>query len=273
MPTQAQKAQAFLSAHHGSVPLVMPNPFDVGSARLLASLGFSALATTSGGFAATLGRLDGSVGREESVAHAAEIAAAVEVPVSADFENCFGEDPAQVAITIELGRRAGLAGCSVEDASGERAAPIFDIGLAKERVAAAAEAAHRGELHLVLTARAENHLHGVDDLADTIARLQAYQEAGADVLYAPGLASHEDIGRVVASVDRPLNVLTWPGAPSVAELAELGVARVSVGSLFAWAAYNGVFEAAQELLGPGSYGFIERAAAGAAAARSAFEAR
>ncbi len=271
MANQAQKAEAFLALHQGSGPLLMPNPFDVGSARILESLGFPALATTSGGFAATLGRLDGSVSREEAVAHAAEIVAAVDVPVSADFENCFAEDPDGVATTVELGIRAGLAGCSVEDFSGDPGAPIYDLALAADRVRAAAQAAHGGDVHLVLTARAENLIHGIDDLADTIARLQAFEEAGADVLFAPGLVRPEDIGRVVASVERPLNVLVMPGAPSVAELAELGVARISVGSRFAWAAYGGLVEAAQELLGPGTYGFSGSAARGAAAARAGFE--
>jgi len=273
MATQAQKAGTFLSLHHGSGPLLMPNPFDLGSARLLQSLGFAALATTSSGFAATIGLLDGSVTREEAVAHAAAVAAAVEVPVSADLENCFAHDPEGVATTVEQAIAAGLCGCSVEDFSGGSDAHIYELAHARDRVAAAAETAHHGPVHLVLTARAENLLHGVDDLADTIARLQAYQEAGADVLFAPGLVSSEDIGRVVSSIDRPLNVLVRSGSPSVAELAELGVARVSVGGSFAWAAYNALVEAGQELYVAGTYGYAERASTGRAAVQAALERR
>ncbi len=273
MASQTQKAETFLSLHRGSGPLLMPNPFDLGSARMLESLGFSALATTSGGLAASLGLLDGSVTREEAVDHAAAVAGAVDVPVSADLENCFADEPEGVAATIEMAIAAGLAGCSVEDFSGVPDAPIYELSLARDRVAAAAEAAHTGPVRLVLTARAENLLHGVDDLADTIARLQAYQEAGADVLFAPGIVTPEDIGRVVASIDRPLSMLVRPGAPSIAELAELGVARVSVGSWFAWAAYTGLVEAAQELLGPGTYGFAERSRPGHVAGQAALKRR
>jgi 2-methylisocitrate lyase-like PEP mutase family enzyme len=212
MATQADKAERFLALHRGAVPLLMPNPWDVGSAKVLAAMGFEALATTSGGFAATLGRMDGSVTRDEAVAHAAALVAAVDVPVSADFENCFAHEPAGVARTIELGIGAGLAGCSVEDWDGES---IYDIGLAAERVAAAAEVAHRGPVHLVLTGRAENHIHGRDDLADTIARLQRYQDAGADVLFAPGVTAPDDLRRLLAEVDRPVNVVARARVPTV----------------------------------------------------------
>src|SRR5439155_7128325 len=173
--------------------LLLPNPWDRGSAVLLASLGFEALATTSSGFAATLGRLDGSVSREEAVEHAASIVEATGLPVSADLENGFADEPEEVAETVRLAVRAGLAGCSIEDFTRRDDDPIYDARLAAERVAAAAEAARAGPVHLVLTARAENHAHGRDDLDDTIARLQAYQEAGADVLFAPGLVRIEDI--------------------------------------------------------------------------------
>ena len=210
---------AFLDLHVPGEPLLMPNPWDAGSAKLLESLGFRALATTSSGHAATLGRLDGNVSREEALGHAAAIVAATEVPVSADLENGFAHDAGGVAETVRLARDAGLAGCSIEDYTGDDDDPIYDVGAAAERVAAAVEAAHAGDAHLVLTARAENHIHGRDDLADTIRRLQAFQEAGADVLYAPGLRRLEDIREVVASVDRPVNVLALPGAPSVSELA------------------------------------------------------
>jgi 2-methylisocitrate lyase-like PEP mutase family enzyme len=270
MTEHADKARRFLALHQGGRPLLMPNPWDPGSARLLASLGFQALATTSAGFAATLGRLDGSVTREEALAHAASIVEATELPVSADLENAFGDEPAAVADTVRLALQAGLAGCSVEDFTGREDAPIYDAGLAAERVAAAAVAAHDGPVPLVLTARAENYLHGRPDLADTIARLQAYQEAGADVLYAPGLRRLEDIREVVAAVDRPVNVLAVPGAPPVSELAAAGVGRVSVGGAFAFTALGAVVEAARELLDQGTYAYWELAGAGAEAARGAF---
>jgi 2-methylisocitrate lyase-like PEP mutase family enzyme len=266
----AEKAARFLALHRGERPLLLPNPWDQGSAKLLASLGFQALATTSSGFAATLGRLDGSVTRDEALAHAAAIVQATDLPVSADLENGFADDPAGVAETLRQALAAGLAGCSVEDHSGRQDEPIYDAGLAAERVAAAAEVAHGGPVHLVLTGRAENYLHGRPELADTIARLQAYQEAGADVLYAPGLTGLEDIRRLVASVDRPVNVLAMPGAPTVAELAAAGVGRISVGGAFAFAALGAVVEAAQELSTDGTYGFWERARIGAKGARSAF---
>jgi 2-methylisocitrate lyase-like PEP mutase family enzyme len=271
MSDQADRAERFKALHEGPDLLLIPNPWDAGSAKLLASLGFKALATTSGGAAATLGRLDGSMTREEAIAGAAAIVEATELPVSADLENGFAADAAGVAETIRLALDAGLAGASVEDytRSKER---LYDIGEASERVAAAAEAAHGGSSRLVLTARAENHLYGVTDLADTIARLQAYQEAGADVLYAPGLSRLEDIRQIVSSVDRPVNVLGRPGAPSVTELAAVGVRRVSVGGAFAYAALGAAVEAAQELLDEGTYGYFERAGTGLQAARSAFAA-
>jgi 2-methylisocitrate lyase-like PEP mutase family enzyme len=193
------------------------------------------------------------VTREEVLLHAAELVSAVDVPVSADLENCFADDVAGVAVTATGAAAAGLAGFSIEDWSGSG---IYDIGLAAERVAAAASTG------LVLTARAENYLHGKPDLADTIRRLQAYQEAGADVLYAPGLGTVEDVRAVVTAVDRPVNVLVWPGLPTVAGLAEAGVARISVGGAFALAALGAVTRAARELLDEGSYGFLELAMEG-----------
>lgn len=255
----AETAARFLELHAYETPLLLPNPWDLGSAKLLASLGFKALATTSGGYAASLGRLDGNVSREEAVAHAGAIGVASGLPVNGDFENCFADDPTGVAETIRLALEAGVAGCSIEDWSGSE---IYDIGPAAERVAAAAEVAHGGPVRLVLTARAENHLRGRHDLDDTIARLQAYQEAGADVLYAPGLRSMEEIRAVLESVDRPLNVLAWADTPTVGELAEAGVSRVSVGSAFAFAAYDALIKAAMELRDAGTYGYLERARAG-----------
>ena len=271
VPTQAEKAELFRALHQGPELLLLPNPWDAGSAKLLAWLGFAALATTSGGFAATLGRLDGSVTRDEALAHAAELAAATSLPVSADLENAFADEPEGVAETIRMAVEAGLAGCSVEDFTGQPDSPIYDIALATDRIAAAAAAAKAGLVQLVITARAENYLHGRLDLADTIARLQAYQEAGADVLYAPGLTSLDDIRRVVSAVDRPVNVLALPGGPAVPELAEAGVRRVSVGSAFAFAALGALVEAGRELREQGSYGFLELATSGRSAVRAAFK--
>jgi 2-methylisocitrate lyase-like PEP mutase family enzyme len=271
MNDRAALAERFLALHDPANPLLLPNPWDVGSAKLLASLGFDALATTSSGFAATLGRLDGSVTRDEALEHAASIVAATDLPVSADLENGFADAPTAVAETVRLARETGLAGCSVEDYTGDDDAPIYAAGLAAERVAAAAEAAHAGPGRLILTARSENHLHGHRDLADTIARLQAYQEAGADVLYAPGLKRIDDIREVVSAVDRPVNVLARPGAPPVSELAAAGVGRLSVGGGFAFAAIGAVVEAGLELLNEGTYTFWEQARAGWERAHSAFE--
>jgi len=251
----------------------MPNPWDIGSATLLGALGFEALATTSAGFAATMGRLDGSVTVDEVVAHAAVIVAATELPVNVDFENGFADAPADVAANVARAAATGLAGLSVEDFSGPATDTIYDIGLAADRIAAVAETLHGGDVHVVLTARAENYLHGRRDLADTIARLEAYQEAGADVLYAPGIVDRDDIRAVVGSVDRPVNVLALPGAPPVAELAELGVKRVSVGSGFSMVALGALVEAARELLDDGTYGFWSVAGAGAGVVHAAFAPR
>jgi len=265
--TQAEAARQFLDLHRPGAPLLLPNPWDQGSAKLLASLGFQALATTSSGFAATLGRQDGSVSRDEALAHAAAIVAATDLPVSADLENGFADDPGGVALTVARAAETGLAGCSVEDFTGDEDDPIYDIGLAAERVAAAAGAAHDGAARLVLTARAENYLYGREDLAGTITRLQAYQAAGADVLYAPGLTSLADIRRLVAAVDRPVNVLAMPGVPPVSDLAEAGVSRVSVGGAFAFAALAALAGAATELRDKGTYGYLAGTAAGRRAVR------
>ncbi|MBW3607296.1 MAG: isocitrate lyase/phosphoenolpyruvate mutase family protein [Actinobacteria bacterium] len=270
MSYQADLARWFAQLHAGTQPLLLPNPWDGGSAKLLVSLGCQALATTSSGFAATLGRLDGAVTRDEALAHACAVAAATDLPLSADLENGFADDPAAVAETVRLAIEAGLVGCSIEDHTGDGAAPIYDFDDSVQRIAAAAEAAHAGRVHLVLTARAENHLHGRDDLDDTIARLRAYGEAGADVLYAPGLTRIEDIRRVVAEVGRPVNVLAYPGAPPVSELATAGVKRVSIGGAFAFAAIDAVARAARELRELGTYGFLERARSGSALAQRAF---
>lgn len=260
MNTLTGKAARFLALHHGDGPLLQPNAWDAGSAKVLAALGFEAIATTSSGFAASLGRLDGSVTRDELLDHCRQLAAAVDVPVAADAENGYADDPAGVAETVRLACDTGLAGCSIEDFAGRDDA-IYDIGLATERVAAAAEAAHAGSNQLVLTARAENHIHGRDDLGDTISRLQAYQEAGADVLFAPGLRGLDDIRTVVSSVDRPVNVLAMPGCPPVGELASVGVARISVGGAWTYVALAGLIDAARELKDHGTYGYWEKVAA------------
>jgi 2-methylisocitrate lyase-like PEP mutase family enzyme len=270
MTPDADKAARFLALHSGPSPLLIPNPWDAGSARVLASIGYSALATTSSGFAATLGRLDGSVTRAEALDHAAVISAATALPVSADLENCFAHDLDGVAETVTLAAATGLAGCSIEDFTGGEDDPIYELSQAADRVAAAAAAAHAGPVRLVLTARAENYLHGRPDLADTIARLQAFQAAGADVLYAPGLTRREDIRDLVSAVDRPVNVLALPGGPDVAGLAALGVRRISVGGAFAYAALAGLADAGREFLGSGTLGFWDRAGVGGAAARAAF---
>ncbi len=270
MDDRAGRARRFLELHRSEVPLLLPNPWDVGSAVLLASLGFKALATTSSGFAATLGRLDGSVTREEAVAHAATIVSSTALPVSADLENGFADHPDGVAETVRMALEVGLAGCSIEDSTGRDEAPIYDPDVAAERVAAAAEAAHGGPVPLVLTARAENYLHGRPDLEDTIARLRSYQEAGADVLYAPGLTDLGQIRELVASVERPVNVLALPSAPTVGELAGVGVSRVSVGGAFAFAALGALVAAARELQERGTYTFWEHARPGSRTAKAAF---
>jgi 2-methylisocitrate lyase-like PEP mutase family enzyme len=238
----------------------MPNAWDAGSAALFAALGFEALATTSGGFAATKGRLDGGVTRDELLAHCVELSAAVSVPVSADLENCFADDPDGVAATITAAIGTGLAGGSVEDFTRDAEIPIYELTHAAERVAAAAEAAHAGPVPFVLTARAENYLHGRHDLGDTIARLQAYQEAGADVLFAPRVVDRDELRQLLESVDRPVSVLVNPKAPTVAELGEMGVSRISVGGAVAVAAYGAAINAVNELREKGTCTFWDLAA-------------
>jgi 2-methylisocitrate lyase-like PEP mutase family enzyme len=256
----ASRASRFLPLHVPGTPLLMPNAWDIGSALLFASLGFEALATTSGGFAATRGRLDGAMAKDEVLAHAGELAQAVEVPVSADLENCFAHEPDGVAATIAAAAGRGLAGGSVEDFTGRRDDPIYELSLARERVQAAAEAAHGGPHEFVLTARAENYLHSRADLGDTIARLQAYQEAGADVLFAPRVVDPGELRQLLSAVDLPVSVLVLPGAPTVGELAELGVSRISVGGAIAVAAYGAAINAVTELRDEGTCGYWDLAA-------------
>jgi 2-methylisocitrate lyase-like PEP mutase family enzyme len=269
--TQDELAKQFLQLHRPGKPLLMPNAWDVGSAVLLASLGFEALASTSGGFAASRGRLDGAMDRGEVLAHVAELVAATPLPLSADLENCFADDPGGVAHTIAEAVEAGVAGCSVEDFTGDEEEPIYSIDVAAARVEAAAAAAHDGPARVVLTARAENYIHGRPDLADTIARLQAYQEAGADVLFAPRLDDPGELRQLLAAVDLPVSVLAAPGAPNVAELAALGVSRISVGGAFAVAAYGALVNAATELREQGTYGYWELTKTGGRAVRAAFK--
>ncbi|NGM86385.1 isocitrate lyase/phosphoenolpyruvate mutase family protein [Parapusillimonas sp. SGNA-6] len=258
---QAAKARAFRALHQQDGAFIIPNPWDVGTARLLSLLGFQALATTSAGYAFSSGQPDFSVGRDRMLAHVAEIVAATDLPVSADLENGFGDEPDTVAETIRMAAATGLAGGSIEDASGHPDQPIYEIGLAVERIRAAAEVVRSLPFPFMLTARAENFLNGRPDLADTIRRLQAYQEAGADVLYAPGLTSREDIAAVVRAVDRPVNVIM--GLQGVRldldELQALGVKRVSVGSALSRAALGAFLRAAQEMSEHGTFTFADAA--------------
>jgi 2-methylisocitrate lyase-like PEP mutase family enzyme len=257
--TQAEKAAAFRALHARDNAFIIPNPWDAGSARLLAHLGFEALATTSAGFAFSAGRPDNTTTCADMMAHVAVIAAATDLPVSGDLENGFGDSAETAAETIALAARAGLVGGSIEDMSGEGA--IYDFGFAVERVRAAVAAARALPFPFTLTARCENYLCGKPDLPDTIRRLQAYQEAGADVLYAPGLASSEDIGAVVRSVDRPVNVVMGLQGVSLslADLSALGVRRVSVGSALSRAALGAFLRAAKEMREKGTFSFIEEA--------------
>jgi 2-methylisocitrate lyase-like PEP mutase family enzyme len=245
----------FSALHARDELFVMPNPWDIGSARLLAWLGFEALATTSAGFAWSLGRLDGHVTRDELVAHVASLAQATSLPLNVDSERCYPDDPGGVAETVGLLAEAGAAGCSIEDYDPATRA-IDDLDVAAGRVAAAAAAAHDLSEPMVLTARAENHLRGVDDLDDTIARLIAYRDAGADAVYAPGLSDIAHIAAVVDAVGVPVNVLALPRGPAVAELAGVGVRRVSTGSSLAGAAYGALTAGARELLADGTSRYV-----------------
>lgn len=247
--------QHFRELH--KTPFVIPNPWDMGSARILASLGFKALATSSAAFANTLGRRDGRVTREEAIEHASQISQATPLPVNADFENGFGDSPEFVAETVALASQTGLAGCSIEDYGAKQG--LYPIELAAARVGAAVEASRKDSSPLVITARCENFFRGNPDLADAIERLQAYQEAGADVLYAPAIVALEDVRTVVASVDRPLNVIIMPGGPTVPELFEAGATRVSIGNAMAAAAQHALVQAAREILDEGTHEFWTQA--------------
>jgi 2-methylisocitrate lyase-like PEP mutase family enzyme len=253
MPTQAEKALVFRALHQREGAFVMPNPWDAGTAALLVHLGFEALATTSAGYAFSEGLPDKAIGREKMMMHVAEISSATELPVSGDLENGFGDSPETVAQTILLAAAAGLVGGSIEDSPSEPDAPIYEFAHAVDRVRAAAETAHGLPFPFTLTARAENFLCGRPDLRNTIHRLQAFQEAGADVLYAPGLSRTEDIAALVKSLDRPVNVLMGLGQLSVADLSALGVRRVSVGSGLCRAALGAFLNCARELRERGTF--------------------
>jgi 2-methylisocitrate lyase-like PEP mutase family enzyme len=255
--TSAAERRAWFRALHAREQLfVMPNPWDLGSARLLASAGFEALATTSAGFAWSLGKLDQNVSRDELVAHVAMLAAATDLPLNVDSERCYPDDPGGITRTVELLAEAGAAGFSIEDYNPDTGS-MDDVAAAAERVAEAAEASRRQEEPMVLTGRAENHIRGVDDLDDTIVRLIAYRDAGAEVAYAPGLTDLEQIARVVEAVRVPLNVLALPAAPSLDELASAGVRRISTGSLLAGVAYGALLEGARELREEGTSRYAE----------------
>ncbi len=263
MATQMEKGQSFRSLHERERAFIIPNPWDIGTARILAQSGFEALATTSAGCAFSLGLPDGKIGRTAAMAHVGAIASATELPVSGDLENGFGDDPGTVAETIRIAAVAGLVGGSIEDATGGSDEPIYEMALAIDRVRAAAETARALTFPFTLTGRCENYLYGRADLRDTIRRLQAYQEAGADVLYAPGIRTREEIAELVRSVDRPVNVLVgFKGISiSLAELSEVGVKRVSVGSALARSALGAVLAAAEEMRDRGTFSFAENAPA------------
>ena len=261
-PCQFEKGKTFRALHERDGAFIIPNPWDVGSARLLAHFGFEALATTSMGYAFSCGRLDNSMGREQTLSYASEMASATPLPVTADLENGFGNSPEVVAETVRLAANRGLVGASIEDATGRPDDPIYELHHAVDRVRAAAETAHSLPFPFTLTARAENYLHGRSDIRDTVARLEAYQDAGADVLYAPGLTTRDDILTVIGSVDRPVNVLMGlQGVQlSLEELSALGVKRVSLGSALYRTAMGAFLRAVQEMRENGTFSFAAHAA-------------
>jgi len=251
----ADRRTRFRDLHERGQLFVMPNPWDLGSARLLEAAGFEALATTSAGFAWSLGKLDQRASRDELVAHVASLTAATALPLNVDSERCYPDDPGGIARTIELLAEAGAAGCSIEDYD-PALDRMDDVDVATGRVAEAAAAA--GSEGMLLTARAENHIRGVDDIDDTIARLLAYRDAGADAVYAPGLTELSQISSLVSAVGVPVNVLALPSAPSLDELSSVGVRRVSTGSLLAGAAYRALVDGARELLDAGTSHYADR---------------
>lgn len=258
--TQAEKAKLFRDLHQATGTFLIANPWDAGSARVLVGMGFRALATSSSASAAILGRRDGQVTREEALSHARGIVEAVDVPVSADLEKCFADAPEGVAETVRLAAEVGLVGCSVEDATGYKDKPLFDFDHAVERVAVAAQAAHSLGVPFTLTARTENFLRGNPDLDDTIRRLQAFERAGADVLFAPGLPDLEAIRIVCASVSKPVNFMVAIRGKSfsVAELQAAGVKRISFASSLYRAAMDGLVDAAREITQAGTFDYLDR---------------
>ncbi|MBI3373759.1 MAG: isocitrate lyase/phosphoenolpyruvate mutase family protein [Betaproteobacteria bacterium] len=258
--TQADKAQLFEALHQAPGAFVIPNPWDGGSARILEGLGFKALATSSGACAGTFGRRDGRVTREEALDHARTICAATELPVAADLEKGFGDAPADAAETIRLAAETGLVGGSIEDASGNKEKPLFDFSHAVERVAAAVQAARAHPFPFMLTARTENFLRGNPDLDDTIRRLQAFEKAGADVLFAPGLPDLAAVKTVCASLEKPFNFMVGIRGKSfsVAELEAAGVKRISLATSLYRVAMTSMLEAAREVKDKGSFGYLER---------------
>jgi 2-methylisocitrate lyase-like PEP mutase family enzyme len=260
--SQAEKGRAFRQLHDRSDAFIIPNPWDVGSARILEHMGFEALATTSMGYAFSLGKLDTTIDRDAMLAHIATIANGTSLPVNADLENGYGDDPGTVADTIRLAAAAGVVGGSIEDATGRPDDPIYEIGAAVERVRAAVAAARALPFPFMLTARAENYLHGRPDLDDTIRRLKAFEDAGADVLYAPGLRSKDDIAAVIKSVQRPVNVLMGLQGVllSTAELSAIVARRISVGSALYRTAMGAFLRAANEMRQKGTFEFAADAA-------------
>ena len=258
---QKEKAEVFRALHQRDRAFIIPNPWDAGTARLLAHLGFEALATTSAGMAFSLGKRDNAVARDKVIEHVRAIAAATDLPVSADLENGFGDAPKTVEETIRLVAEAGIVGGSIEDSTGRPNDPIYDLDFAVERIRAAVAAARSLAYPFMLTVRAENYLHKRPDLSDTIRRLQAFQEAGADVLYAPGLVTRSDIAAVVSSVDRPVNVLMgMQGIPlTLKDLSQLGVKRVSTGGALSRAAFGAFYRAAVEMRDQGTFHFVDSA--------------
>ena len=247
--------QTFRALHEGPGAFVIPNPWDVGTAKLLAHLGFRALATTSAGYAFSRGLPDGGVSFDEMIDHCRELVAATDLPVSADLENGKGDSPESAAETVFAAAKVGLVGCSIEDFSGAPGKPIYDFDLAVERVAAAVEVARSLKRDFVFTARAENLLRGVDDIDDTIRRLQAFEKAGADVLYAPGIKDMATVRTICSSVSKPVNILPQPHF-SVTELSEAGARRISLGSKLTTAVFGALRAAATEILEKGTFGFV-----------------
>jgi 2-methylisocitrate lyase-like PEP mutase family enzyme len=257
MSHSAEERRArFRALHEREQLFVMPNPWDIGSARLLAAAGFEALATTSAGFAWSLGRLDQNVSRDELVAHVTTVVRATDLPLNVDSERCYPDEPGGVTRTVELLAEAGAAGFSIEDYN-PRTGAMDEAAAAAERVAEASEASRKQAEPMVLTGRAENHIRGVDDLDDTIARLIAYRDAGADVVYAPGLTDLGQIEEVVRAVGVPVNVLALPGMPGLRELESAGARRISTGSLLAGAAYGALVAGAAELRDEGTSRYAE----------------